>query len=577
MKRILSILIMVAALSACENQEFLAETNPNVIATDNYWKNLDETDSGVNAIYATLLNHNVLSLLEESWRSDMGWPGYGRPTPGNEQGRTYYYKTYTNSDNSIKNKWEALYQGIFRANQVIEALNKLEGTVNEEEWTVQMGQARFFRGLFHFYLHTSFNEGNIIIREKVPVTQEDFNKAVSTSADVIEFFRTDLKYAYTNLPLQYDGGGATIGRVTAGTAATILGTSFLYQEDYGQALVYFNDVIDNTEYGYELVDPSLLFTKEGEFNKESIFEIAYNTTHRSELGQWDELSQTNRLATLFGGVYVSMPAWIQYEYKTEPMDPLDDRNFYMDIINGKTMRNVPLRASHMVTLVEDEQTPFYLNYNVSEKMKKSATGWGFGHCKKYLNADHLEDENDNPEGGWNSGKNVVINRLADVYLMRAECHINTGNITDAIADINKIRERWGLVLLGNPLDSEHTYDYVVYTPQSLMNHLMYTEKPLELSNEGFSIRWTDLRRWNIAKSNFERLAKEEYYAVDYEYHTLLGKAETSDASIQIGPEPENFKMKVDFEYDLTSQNYIPELHDYLPIPLSEETSNSSIN
>ncbi|SIT11533.1 Starch-binding associating with outer membrane [Zobellia uliginosa] len=562
-------------LTSCDD-EILDQTDPNRISTASFWKNLDETNSTLTATYATMFNHYVLGLVEESWRSDMGWPGFGRPTPGDGTGRTYYFKTYTNSDKSIQNKWDGLYQGISRANQTINGLKALEGEVDEEEWTLQMAQARFFRGLFHFYLHTSFNNGNVIIRDDVPVTQEDFNKGVSPSEEVMEFFREDLEYAYQNLPAKYENLSANQGRVTAGTAATILGTSFLYEKEYTKALALFNDVIDNPDYGYKLVDANVLFTIEGEFNAESIFEIPYNVIHRPELSQWDELSQTNRYGFLFSGVTVSMPAWIQYKYKTEPMDVLDERNYYVDPVEGRKLRNVPLRASQMVTLIEDEQTLYYLDDNVSENMKKGARGWGFGHSKKYSNHDHLESEDDNPEGTWNSGKNVTVNRLAEVYLMRAECLIQTGNVAGALADINKIRERWGLQLLGPAMDSNHTYDEVAYTEESLMDRLMYVEKPLELSNEGHSIRWTDLRRWGIIKENFDRLASEVYYAVPYNFTRLDGSKGWNDASVVMGPEPAEFELLVDFEYDLTAQNYNPELHDYLPIPLSEINANSNI-
>jgi len=33
---------------------------------------------------------------------------------------------------------------------------------------------------------------------------------------------------------------------------------------------------------------------------------------------------------------------------------------------------------------------------------------------------------------------------------------------------------------------------------------------------------------------------------------------------------------VDYEYDQTNDNYVPEVHDYLPIPLSEYTTNASL-
>ncbi len=576
MKQIIFILMIGMVLVGCENAEFLEESNPNQIATDNYWQNLTETNATLNATYSVLFNHYVLGIVEESWRSDMGWPGYGRPTPGSELGRAYYFKTYTDDDEVIEFRWNALYQGVFRANQVIEGLEALQGTVNEEEWTLQMAQARFFRGLFHFYLHSTFNNGNIIIKDKVPGTQEEFNKGVSPSAEVIAFFREDLSYAYANLPAKWENKQADQGRVTAGTAATILGTSYLYEEEYDRALPMFNDVIDNTDYGYRLVSPEVLFTKAGEFNDESIFEINYNLTHRPELNQWDESSHGNRLVFSFGGVDSAMPAWILYKYKTESMDPLDDRNYYVDPIEGRKLRNVPLRASQMVTLAEDEQTLYYLTDNVSANMQGNPVEWGFGHLKKYFNHDHLESEDENPGGNWFSGKNVTVNRLADVYLMRAEVKIKMGDITGALADINAVRARWGLVLLGPVLDASHSYDSLSYTAETLMNHLMYVEKPLELSNEGQSIRWNDLRRWGIIGENFNRLAGEVYHTVTYQYTNVEGDLGWRNNSLQEGPDTGDATHVIDYAYDLTAENYVPELHDYLPIPLSEVLANSAI-
>ena len=46
-----------------------------------------------------------------------------------------------------------------------------------------------------------------------------------------------------------------------------------------------------------------------------------------------------------------------------------------------------------------------------------------------------------------SGKNITVNRLSDVYLMYAECLLETTNdITTALEYINKVRERWALPL-----------------------------------------------------------------------------------------------------------------------------------
>jgi len=573
------LLSMIVFMGACE-EDFLQETNPTEVATDNYWNSLEDSYKGIVTLYTTMLNHYVLNILPESWRCDQGYPGWNRPSPSGA-GVIWYNQTYTNSNRFIERKWEACYEGIFRANQVIEGLEKMKETVDDEErWKTHMAEARFFRGLMHFYLHSSFNDGQIIIRDFVPRSQEEFNLPVSSSEEVIEFFREDIEYAYAHLPAKW-GEKKDLGRVTAGTAATILGTSHLYEEEYEQAMVYFEDVINNPEYGYRLVEPEKLFSNHHEFNDEAIFEIAYNLEHKPELGQWNEESMSNRLGRTgpgqFGAGRGTLPvAWITWEYQNEPLDTKDARNWVSDGEGGSELRNVSLRASQMIALVEDDQSTYYLDGTTQEQAP--FTHFEFGYYKKYTNHDIVASENDLPYGSWRSGKNVTVNRLADVYLMYAECLIKRGNIDGALDAINTVRERWGLQLLGPADDSAHDYDGINYTAETLMEHLMYIEKPLEMSIEGHAIRWIDMRRWGIIEERFNELSEEEYYVEDYQYVDSEGNTQTNPLSHLVkGEKPEDSESIVIKDYVEASKNYKEEVHAYLPIPLGEILTNPHIS
>lgn len=573
-------------MTSCEDQ-FLTKVNPNEIASDNFWQNLTDTQTGLNAAYASLRNYFVYSFVESSCKADMGWPGYGRPAPtSTSTGINYYYFRFTNSESTIQSKWEADYIGIFRANQVIEALNRLKGTVDQAGWTTQMAQARFLRGLFHFYLHNDFNHGDIIIRDKVPQSLEDFNKGVSPSAEVIAFFRNDLIYAYNNLPSKYTDGAASQGKASKGTAATILGTSYLYENQIDSAKVFFDDVINNPAYGYTLeTDMTKMFTTKGEFNSESILEIPYSSTLRSEITAWNENSMSNRLAfysTNIVGCYV--PSWLASAYKYEKMDTLDARNY--SVVNSvKKLRGVSLRASAMVSLPEDDQSVYYGGLTVLTG-KFGATGYGPSFYKKYTNHDILTSETLLPRGTLYSGKNFIANRLSEVYLNDAECMIKNGNVDSALILINAIRKRWALKLLGPDKNDGHAYDNVNYTTESLMNRLMYLEKPLELSAEGNSLRWNDLRRWGIIKSNLTKLAATKYYFNGYEFLNSASVITRSTISISpdsiplvymaSGVQKKLLPIVENYEYTISASSYVPESHDYLPIPMSEITSNSAL-
>ena len=184
MKKIYTIAALVASMTFQSCSDMMTELNPNNTTTDQYWENLDHTNATLTSVYNALYHHDLLTIETSTLTSDMGYPGYGRNGNTTNTALTIYYDhTYTSSSDDVAGKWAALYTGIFRANQVIEALENLvkEGTVlaDSKEYISQMAQARFFRGLFHFYLHSVYNKGNIIYFDFVPKQQSDYYQSLT--------------------------------------------------------------------------------------------------------------------------------------------------------------------------------------------------------------------------------------------------------------------------------------------------------------------------------------------------------------------------------------------------------------
>lgn len=562
--------LVVSSLSSCE--DYLSLSNPNKTTVETFWTDLKDTKSGLYATYAALRNDYVLNIREEAWRSDLCWPGYGRPQPqNNAEGWNWYCQNYTNSTVAISSKWDALYISIWRANQVIEALERIKDTVSGDEietWNIQMGHARFIRGLMYFYLHSSFNNGSVVLRTS---TAQSFNLPLSPAEDVLKFFREDLEVAYDLLPVPQDVTSDYEGLATKGTAATIQGISYLYEKEYSEAEMKFKDVIDN--YGYELEqDWTKMFTNAGEFNSESILEISYSLDYRQDITTWDMNCMYNRLATLSTSLGGFLPAaWLVNEFLNDKPDNMDSRN---------TGRQVSLRASAMVALVQDEVTPYYINGNASEKcpMGGPLADWGFGKFKKYTNHDIVTKEKPSM-----SGKNVVVNRLSDVYLMYAECLLQreTPDIAGALLYINKVRARWGVELLG--IEAEfagiRTYDGESYTKDELMEHLMFVERPLELATEGHQIRWQDLRRWGLLEDDGKNIFKlhhdnDDFWSVEYTAKKLnSNQTQTkNNSTVQEG----SGNLSLNYEFEIAAQNYSKERNLYFPIPQKELMNNSAI-
>ncbi|WP_066627781.1 RagB/SusD family nutrient uptake outer membrane protein [Labilibacter marinus] len=583
---------LVVALSSCS--DYLEESNPNMSDKDTYWTNLNQTNSTLTAAYAAMVSDFALNIAYEAPRTDLATPGFGRPTYTGE-GAVWYTHSYDNSNNGVIKKWEILYMGIFRANQVIEALHNMENVSSEEAWTVQMAQARFLRGLYHFYLHSTYNRGSIIIKDKVPGNLEDFNQSLSTSEEVVEFFRKDLQYAYNNLPEVY-ADSKDQGRATKGAAAAMLGTSYLYQGTLPGPgnidMVEIDSAITKFEYiigskNYELVDDmALLFTTAGEMNKESIFEIAFSNTVNPEYSTWVEDNVSNRLAFTFDGrgsnssnVFPSL--WVTNAYVNEKMDPLDSRNMVEEPEDPGVFvpRPVSLRTSAMIGVVQDEFTKYYdgLVHNaVSFPSNDKRTQNGFSRYKIFNNHDILDREQDNPGGNQRSGKNVTLSRLGDIYMMLAECYIYKNDVTEALRNINMVRQRWALELIGpSNGDASHTYNEVNYDATTLLTRLQNVEKPLETSIEGHCIRWFDLRRWGILKSNFDMHANETFWSAHYTV-TRGENARTKWHSTITDTDPNDPTLILLKDYEQAALNFNYQKHAWLPIPSTETVTNTDI-
>jgi len=585
----IGIILIGISLSSCTDNFDL--NNPNEISVEQVESSLSGTQDVLNSVYNAMYNDYLLDIVPLTLCSDMGYPGYGRQeAPTNGKLSPFYFQTYTNSSDYITNNWAALYTGIFRANQVIEGLNALAkqntSIAEGSEFKEQMGQARFFRGLFHYYLNLLYNNGDVIIFDFVPASDEDHRQSVSSSDSVKRFYRADLEYAYKNLPASW---GQKDERVTAGTAATVLGQSYLYDDDFETSKKYLKDVISNNEYGYSLEsEMSKMFTSEGEFNSESILEINYSLGIHPELTAWDQSAPTNELGVTSGTNLFTLPCWIEDLYQTEVMDTTDSRNYieYTDA-DGKTkndsLRTMPLRGSSMIATVQDDNTSWYLNPFTSASIK---INWqsGLGYYRKYCNWDIIDDEKNLPDGKFKSGKNVIVYRLSDVYLMYAECMLrqSSPDVTAALKYMNLIRQRWGLQLLGRPednpeLDQSKQYDNIIYTPETLFKQLQDIDRPLEMSAEGFGGRFFDLRRWNIMQQRFESLAATTYH--------LEGRSVPNPDNLSKPKQKWNVWVKKgektsdgQHEYNdftIASQNF-NDSKSYWPIPLLEEQNNPNL-
>jgi hypothetical protein len=546
MKRNKLLILLIATLTvlcSCSYDQLNIE-NPNNLPLDNFWSSEEDIQKGLIATYAALQLDGLFggaSSTQHPVRSDTG-----RPNNWNANAIGLSKLAFNENSDIVKKRWRDCYIGIFRANQVIANLYTID--LSDQTRTQIEAEARFLRGFFYYSLYRGYNGGSVIIHTTPPQSSEDFYKSPSPANEVFNLIKSDLEIAYTNLPQQYENS-QDLGRATWGAATAMLGKLHINAHNYDLAKMKFKEILDSNLYSLT-ANIGDNFDAEHEMNSESIFEVAFST----ELSQGtsgsaadgplgsEATSRARTLATVEGGGYRTiMPSYyMTMLFKKDTMDITNPINS-----NRTGVANYSIRASMSIAIANDDNTTLYQNpsnlggaYNNNEA----------SYLKKFQNWTLLRESDQSI-----SGINERVIRLADVMLLYAECLLQTGGAyTEALDLINEIRYRAGVVLL-EPVD---------YDNSSTMEHIMWTERPLELMFEGHDTRWEDLTRWDKVQEQYDRLALKSYVLISKNLY-------------EFDPAIHNEDNKL-IEFESAATSYQSAIHNYFPIPSTEQNSNPGL-
>jgi starch-binding outer membrane protein, SusD/RagB family len=138
-------------------------------------------------------------------------------------------------------------------------------------------------------------------------------------------------------------------------------------------------------------------------------------------------------------------------------------------------------------------------------------------------------------GGWTKGwtaNGYRMIRYADILLMIAECQIETGDLSGALANINLVRNRAanpdGFVKEADGITPAANYQikpYPSFPDKDYARKALRMERKLELGMEGH--RFFDLNRWDITVTELNRI-------LDYEKTMPWGRSHYGN--VTVGPE-----------------------------------------
>lgn len=436
------------------------------------------------------------------------------------------YENYTHNatTSSTNRKWQVLYAGVQRANDVLRLLPEVvaANAISVEEARQIESEAKFLRALYH--LETALIWRNVpFIDETISFGNGNYN--VSNTVPIWDKIEADFLFAAENLTSTKPDAG----RANSWAAKSFLAKTYMFQQKFSEAKILLEDIIANgvTANGkkYALLENYHdNFVPSKKNNSESVF-AAQMSVNDGAGGANGNASNGTGHAGPYGGPYPSygfyQPSFnLVNAYKTDDNTGLPLLTSFDDDI-----------MDHDLGISSSEPfTPYAgtldsrLDWTVSRR-GIPLLDWGVNPGQAWVRQQsvggpYLNVKNANPQSepeareNNSSAVNDVLIRFADVLLWAAEVEVEVGSLAKAESYVNMVRERaanpdgWVKTYIDpdNPMAGftntpAANYKVGLYTGQftnkgkDFAREAVRFERRLELAMEGH--RFFDLQRYDI--------------------------------------------------------------------------------
>lgn len=443
--------------------------------------------------------------------------------------------TYNSTSGLVTGKFKNLYEGIARANILLQNVDRCD--MSDELKLRYKAEARFMRALYYFTLMDFF--GPVPVYDESTIVAEDFMNMLEprkSLEEVRKFIIDDLDNADTYLPTEWDASNA--GRATKAAAMSLKGKVLLYAKEYEAAKECFEAVVTNKEgkYGEKELYPDYagLFKPGGDESSEMIFAIQNIGGVGQDFGMPTTFYMGSRAS--YGSCWNNVMASIDFvdSYECKNGKPFDWNDYfegynenidirkevlYAKLDNSKKVVTYPASRDKLLEMYENrdprmkasiilpythyaglvKNAPKDTEFILLEKQGDAHENNGFIRVNQnyqlYLWRKFVAEGN--MDGAINNRADTPINfpiiRLADVYLMLAECYnqMENGDQEKAVYYINKVRNRASVNM---PEINNGDSWMEARTKEEVFARIRH-ERAVELAAEGWS--FSDMRRWGL--------------------------------------------------------------------------------
>ncbi|HEX8549879.1 MAG TPA: RagB/SusD family nutrient uptake outer membrane protein [Cytophagaceae bacterium] len=324
--------------------------------------------------------------------------------------------------------WQQLYRGVKWTNLI---LTKGE-SVDMDPVSKQriFAEAKFLRAFYNWHIMNLF--GGAPLFKSYPQDSTGFIIPKSSEIEMYEHIVSDLKDAEAVLPEAYDIMNK--GRATKYAAKALLGKAYLFNQEWSRAKEKFAEIINSKMYQL-CTNYRENFDVKSENNSESIFEIQYKSQLNTNMAGVFYSAGANSGEGSFRNVNWGMKA-------PEVGASWGQLIVTKDLVN-EFEPNDP-RLAETLFLVGDTAITFDPKYSAttpkiySQSFFRNVKAGQSGPTGRYF---HVKKGNPGGERFGDSPNNWRLIRFADVILMYAEALAESGDLGNAVIQLNLIRKR----------------------------------------------------------------------------------------------------------------------------------------
>ncbi|RAJ93203.1 putative outer membrane starch-binding protein [Larkinella arboricola] len=461
----------IALLSGCSLEPELTDVYGEEVA----WSSEANLELSLNKFYPLIGQTYYTPHVNQDAYSDI----LKMNTPSADQNRiTLGSAQITPGENPLGN-WEWGYTWIRNCNEFLDGMQTYGGKLPEATRLRAEAEVRFFRAYVNFELAKRYG-ASIILFDRLP---DGSQRARNNPEEVWSFIAADLDFAAQQLPLTVPGTLA--GKLTKGAALGLKARTMLYAQRWKVA----SDAVAALEaLGlYDLhPDYEKLFQNRRSQpveNKESILEFGYSSPNfgysfdyffcpPGDKG-YSQISPTDNLVSAYQMADGTDFSWSNPAHAAKPYVGREPR-FYASILyhgaswKGRTIDTRQGGVDGYAVGGGTTSTGYYMRKFFDGSVKTQDTGFQPGELTFYFM------------------------RYAEVLLIKAEALAEQGNLSEALAALNRVRARAGFK------------EAVTAGSKEEFMRLLRHERMIELAFEGH--RFWDLRRWDLAKTELNGIS-----------------------------------------------------------------------